>query len=337
MRPTLASVAGKEFTGEILEDGMSLKPRRIAFITPLLLLTILLPVASCGKPETPEKPSITVFASPDDASNALLAAAKSGDQNALIAMFGPDSKTVIFSGDPVQDKNAAAAFVAGYGAMHRWRNMPDSAQILLVGADNFPFPIPLKKNADGKWFFDTAAGKDEVLNRRIGRNELAIIDVCNAVADAQADYFSRPHDGEKAKQFAAKFISDPGKQNGLYWQSQDGKPASPLGPLAANATAEGYSAKPEGHSPFHGYYFRMLQGQTDKAPGGAKSYMVDGKMTGGFAFIAYPAEYGNSGVMSFMINQDGVLLEKDLGKATTRTATAMTQFDPDPGWIIVQQ
>ena len=316
---------------------MSLNPRRIALTTPLLLLAILiLPLASCNRAATPEKPAITVFASPDDASNALLAAAKSGDQNAVLAMFGPDSKSVIYSGDPVQDKNAKEAFVAGYGAMHRWRNMPDGSQILLVGPDNFPFPIPLKKNADGKWYFDTAAGKDEVLNRRIGRNELAIIDVCGAVADAEADYFSHPHDGEKAKQFAAKFISDPGKQNGLYWQSAAGQPQSPLGPLAANATAEGYSAKPEGHTPFHGYYFRMLTGQTDKTPGGAKDYIVNGKMTGGFAFVAYPAEYGNSGIMTFIMNQDGVLLEKDLGKTTTETATAMTKFDPDPSWVIVQ-
>jgi hypothetical protein len=269
--------------------------------------------------------------------NALVAAAKSGDQNALLAIFGSDSKQIIYSGDAVQDKNAADAFVAGYGVMHRWRNMADGSQTLLVGADNFPFPIPLKKNGDGKWFFDTAAGKDEVLNRRIGRNELAIIEVCGAVADAQAEYFTHPHDGEKAKQYAAKFISDDGKQNGLYWKSADGQPASPLGPLAADAAAEGYSAKPEGHTPFHGYYFRMLKGQTAKTPGGAKDYMVNGKMTGDFAFVAYPAEYGNSGVMTFMINQDGVLLQKDLGKTTTETATAMTEFDPDASWSIVEQ
>jgi hypothetical protein len=236
----------------------------------------------------------------------------------------------------VQDKNAANAFVARYGVMHRWRKMPDGSQILMVGADNFPFPIPLKKNSDGKWFFDTAAGKDEVLNRRIGRNELAIIEVCEAVADAQAEYMSQLHDGEKIKQYAAKFVSDQGKQNGLYWKSPDGKPASPLGPLAAGAATEGYGANPEGHGAFHGYYFRMLKGQTDKAPGGAKDYVINGKMTGGFAFVAYPAEYGNSGVMTFMINQDGVLLQKDLGKTTTETATAMSQFDPDSGWSIVE-
>jgi len=316
---------------------MLLNHRRIAFTIRLLVLALVVPLAACNKSENSEKPSITVFASPDDAGNALLAAAKSGDQNAVLAIFGPDSKQVIYSGDAVQDKNAANTFVAGYGVMHRWRSLPDGDQILLVGADNFPFPIPLKKNGDGKWFFDTAAGKDEVLNRRIGRNELALIEVCGAVADAETEYFAQPHDGEKAKQFAAKFVSDPGKQNGLYWQAAEGQPASPLGPLAALATAEGYAAKPEGHTPFHGYYFRMLKGQSDKAPGGAKDYVVNGKMTGGFAFVAYPAEYGNSGVMTFMINQDGVLLQKDLGKTTTETATAMSAFDPDSGWSIVEQ
>jgi Protein of unknown function (DUF2950) len=345
VRPIVSTQANADFDEQRwqrvyergLENEMSLKHRRVAFQIWFLLLTIILPVAACKKSETPEKPSINMYASPDDASNALLTAAKSFDQNALLTIFGPDSKQVIYSGDAVQDKNAAAAFVAGYGVMHRWRKMQDGTQVLLVGADNFPFPIPLKKNGEGKWFFDTAAGKDEILNRRIGRNELAIIEVCGAVTDAQAEYFAQPHDREKAKQFAAKFISDPDKHNGLYWKSPEGQPESPLGPLAAGATAEGYSANPEGHTPFHGYYFRMLKGQSDKAPGGAKDYMVNGKMTGGFAFVAYPAEYGNSGVMTFMINQDGVLLQKDLGKTTTEMATAMSVFDPDPSWNIVEQ
>jgi hypothetical protein len=316
---------------------MSLKCRRVSFTVRLLVLALVFPLAACKKSENPEKPSISAFVSPDDAGNALLAAAKSGDKDTLMTIFGPDSKELIFSGDPVQDKNTANLFAAGYGVMHRWRNMPDGSQILLVGADNFPFPIPLKKNGEGKWFFDTAAGKEEVLNRRIGRNELAIIEVCGAVADAEAEYFAKPHDGEKAKQFAAKFLSDPGKENGLYWKSPDGQPASRLGPLAASAASEGYSVKTEGHTAFHGYYFRLLKGQTDKAPGGAKDYVVNGKMTGGFALVAYPAEYGNSGVMTFTINQDGVLLQKDLGRTTTETATAMSEFDPDPGWRIVEQ
>jgi hypothetical protein len=214
--------------------------------------------------------------------------------------------------------------------------MQDGSETLIVGADNYPFAIPLRKNAGGQWFFDTAAGKDEVLSRRVGRNELAVIDVCEAIGDAQAEYYSKPHDGQPAKQYAAKFISDPGKQNGLYWKPEEGQPASPLGPMAAFASAQGYKVNPNGHTPFHGYYFQMLKGQTDRAPGGAKEYTVNGKMAG-FAFVAYPAQYGNSGVMTFIINQDDVLLQKDLGKNTAETAIEMTMFDPDPGWTIVQQ
>ena len=282
-------------------------------------------------------PSLKTFPTLEDAGTALVSAAKSDDQTSLLAIFGPDAKQVISSGDAVQDKNTAAAFVRGYDVMHRWRAMTDGSEVLLVGYDNFQFPIPLRKSADGQWFFDTAAGKEEILNRRIGRNELAVIDVCNAVVSAQAQYFSQLHDGSTTKQYAQKFISDPGRHNGLYWQSSEGDPQSPLGPLAAFATAEGYNIKPDAHAAFHGYFFRMLKGQTNRAPGGAKSYVVDGKMTAGFAFVAYPAEYGNSGVMTFMINQDGVLLQKDLGKNTTEAVMAMSDFDPDPGWSIVGQ
>ena len=313
---------------------MSVKLHGLTHSPRLILLALAISLISCSKTE---KPSVKVFATPDDAGNALLAAAKADDTTAALAIFGPDSKELLFSGDAVEDKNAADAFAARYGVMHRWRKLTDGAQILLVGADNFAFPIPLKKNAGGQWFFDTAAGKEEILNRRIGRNELSIIDVCRAVAAAQAQYFSQLHDGATRKQYALKFISDPEKQNGLYWQSSPGQPESPLGPLVAFATAEGYSAKPDAHLPFHGYYFHMLKGQTDKARGGAKSYIVDGKMVGGFAFAAYPAEYGNSGVMTFMISQDGVLLQKDLGKGTTETATAMSEFDPDTSWSPVEE
>jgi DUF2950 family protein len=188
----------------------------------------------------------------------------------------------------------------------------------------------------GQWFFDTAAGKDEILSRRIGRNELAVIDICGALTDAQAEYFSQRHDGGSARQYAVKFISDSGRQNGLYWESLDGQPRSPLGPMAAFATDEGYTVKADSHA-FHGYHFRILKKQGSHAPGGAKDYVVDGKMVGGFAFVAYPAEYGNSGVMTFIINQDGVLLQKDLGKTTTETATAMTEFDPDNTWSLVEE
>jgi hypothetical protein len=303
--------------------------RRFSIATRFLLLALIVPLAGC---DSSGKPSFKLFASPDLAGNGLLDAAKSGDQNAVLAIFGPQSKDIIFSGDTVQDKATIDAFVAAYGAMHRWRKMPDDAQILLVGADNFAFPIPLKKNGAGQWYFDTAAGKDEILARRIGRNELVTIDVCWALADAQAEYFSQSRNRGSANEYAVKFISDTGQQNGLYWDSPEGQPKSPLGPLVAFATTEGYSVKPNSHVPFHGYYFHMLNRQGSHAPGGARDYLVDGKMVGGFAFIAYPAEYGNSGVMTFMISQDGVLLQKDLGKTTTEIATAMTAFDPDASW-----
>jgi hypothetical protein len=306
---------------------MSLKVR--------LLLLLTLTISVCGCSSKSEKPSIRVFATPEDAGNAVDAAAQSGDQAAIIAIFGPDVKELLFSGDSVEDKNTISQFVAAYGAMHRWRRLVDGSEMLMVGATNFPFPIPLRKNGAGQWYFDMAAGKQEVLSRRIGRNELSMIQVCRAVAAAQKQYFSERHDGTTGH-YAQKFISDPGKQNGLYWKSEDGEPQSPLGPLAAFATSEGYTVKPDAHTPFHGYYFQMLQGQTAKAHGGAKQYVVDGKMVRGFAFLAYPAQYGNSGVMTFLINQDGVLFQKDLGKTTTETATAMTEFDPD-GWTPVEQ
>jgi hypothetical protein len=303
----------------------------------LFILALIICLSSCSKPETPAAATAEAktFASPDEAGKALMAAAQSGNQDAVVAIFGPESKQLVASGDATQDKETADAFVAAYGTMNRWRKMDDKSQILVLGVDNFPFPIPLKQNGDGRWFFDTAAGKDEILARRIGRNELAAIKICGALGEAQAVYRSQPHDG--AKQYAQKFISDDGKQNGLYWKSAEGEPQSPLGPLAAFATTEGYTMQPNAHQPFHGYFYRMLTKQGAQAKGGAKDYVVNGKMTGGFAFVAYPAEYGNSGIMTFMTDQDGILIQKDLGKTTTDVATAMTAFDPDATWTIVVQ
>lgn len=308
---------------------MSRAALRFPFTIQWSVLALAVILVACNKSN---KPSLQVFTSPDDAGTGLLDAAKSGDQNAVLAIFGPESKEIVFSGDAVQDKATMAAFVTAYGVMHRWRKMPDDARVLLIGADNFAFPIPLKKNATGQWFFDAAAGKEEILARRIGRNELAVIDICGALSDAQAEYFTEHHEDGSTQHYALKFISDTGKQNGLYWDSADNQPRSPLGPLVAFATDEGYSVKPNAHLPFHGYYFHMLNRQGGGAPGGAKDYVVDGKMVNGFAFVAYPADYGNSGVMTFIINQDGVLLQKDLGKTTTETAKAMDQFDPDANW-----
>jgi hypothetical protein len=297
------------------------------------LFALIVCLSSCTKPEKPATAEAKTFASPDEAGAALLAAGKSGNQDTVVAIFGPESKQILSSGDATQDKENVDAFVAAYETMNRWRKMDDKSEILVLGIDNFPFPIPLKQKGDGRWYFDTAAGKEEILARRIGRNELAAIRICGALVEAQAEYHSQPHDG--AKQYAQKFISDDGKQNGLYWNAPEGQPKSPLGPLAAFATAEGYSVQPNVHQPFHGYYFRMLNKQGDQAKGGAKDYMVNGKMTGGFAFVAYPAEHGNSGVVTFVTNQDGVLYQKDLGNTTTETATAMNEFNPDGNWSAV--
>jgi hypothetical protein len=312
---------------------MSRGIRRMSMTVRYVLLALIIPLAACSKSD---KPTSKAFASPEDAGKGLLDAAKSGDQNAILAIFGPGSKDIVSSGNATEDKATVDKFVAAYDVMHRWRKMPDDGQILIIGADNFAFPIPLKKNAAGEWFFDTAAGADEILSRRIGRNELAVIDICGALADAEAEYFSQRLADGKTNQYAVKFISDSGQKNGLYWDSPEGQPKSPLGPLVAFATSEGYSAKPDAHTPFHGYYFHMLTGQGSQAPGGAKDYVVDGKMVKGYAFVAYPAEYGNSGIMTFIISQDGILLQKDLGKTTADIAAAMTKFDPDPTWTVAK-
>ena len=213
---------------------MSRVTRRIAITTRFVLLALIIPLASCGKSD---KPSYRVFSSPDDAGSGLLEAAKSGDQNAVLAVFGPESKDVIFSGDAVQDKSTVDAFVKAYDVMHRWRKLAEDAQILIIGADNCAFPIPLQKNPAGQWYFDVAAGKKEILARRIGRNELAVIDISGALADAEAEYFSQRLADGKTSQYALKFISDTGKKNGLYWDSPEGQPKSPLGPLLAFARA----------------------------------------------------------------------------------------------------
>jgi hypothetical protein len=231
------------------------------------------------------------------------------------------------------DRASLDGFVQAYQVMNRWRKLGDGSELLLVGADNQAFPIPLK-NAAGQWHFDAAAGKEEILARRIGRDEIVAIDASQALADAQAQYFAQKHDG--MKQYAQKFISDAGQQDGLYWESQQGSPRSPLGPLVAFATEEGLSIKPDAAQPFYGYYFRRLNSQGSNAKGGAKPYVLNGKMTGGFAYVAYPAKYGDTGIKTFIVNQDKVVYEKDLGKDTADGAKSMTEFNPDNTWTALQ-
>jgi hypothetical protein len=252
-------------------------------------------------------------------------------------ILGPDSDQILSSGDPVADKNARDDFVRRYNEMHRLAYDEQGRVVLYIGAQNWPVPIPLVKNASG-WVFDTAAGKDELLFRRIGRNELFTIKVLEDLADAQSEYASDTHDGGSEGEFAQKILSDTGKQNGLYWETADGQPESPIGPLVAKATAAGYK-KDAGDNPipFHGYYYKILTGQGRNAPGGAKNYLVDGKMTNGFAFLAYPAECRASGVMTFMINQDGVIVQKDLGPDTAKLVSSISEYNPDKTWQEVDE
>ena len=303
----------------------------------LIALALIIPLTSrtVAQNAVAATASQSTFASPQEAGQALVEAAKSGDENAVLAVFGPGSKEIIYSGDATQDKKTAAAFVSAYQVMNRWRKIDDNNQMLIIGADNFTFPIPLKKNASGRWYFDTAAGKDEIMARRIGRNELAAIEVSQALADAQHEYFSQSRGHRGRKQYALKFISDKGTHDGLYWDSAEGQPRSPLGPLVANATGEGYKVQPQSRQPFHGYYFRIIKRQGKNAQGGAKDYISGGKMVRGFAFVAFPAKYGNSGIMTFIINQNGVVYQKDLGQDTVRKVGKITVFNPDKTWTRV--
>ena len=305
-------------------NNLAAAPRRMS----LTWLAAMVLLASCNQAQksASEKGVQQAFASPEEAGAALVAAARPGDQGALLAIFGPGGEQVLFTGDSVRDQDNLKGFVASYDQMHRWGDLKAGGKVLYTGADNFPFPIPLDKNSSGQWSFDTAAGKDEILARRIGRGELTAIAACGAAAIAQEQYFS------KAKQYAEKFASDPGQQNGLYWPVAEGQAASPLGPLGDFAKALGYPNPGDKPQVFNGYYYRILTKQGAAAKGGVKDYIVDGKMTGGFAILAYPLDYRNTGIMTFLIGKDGVIYQKDLGEKTTDQAGAMTEYNPGEGW-----
>ncbi len=289
-------------------------------------------VALFPAPVAAQQPSQKTFPSAAEASKALITALQTNDQPALLSILGADAKEIVSSGDEVEDKNNRAAFVQRYQQMHRLITEPDGSTTLYIGAENWPTPIPLVHKGSA-WYFDTAAGKQEILYRRVGRNELAAIQVCRELVDAEKEYYAQPHDGDAGKQYAQKLYSDPNKHNGLYWEPAPGEAESPIGPLVASAADEGYTQGPaQQPEPFQGYYFGVLTGQGASAPGGARSYIVDGKMTGGFAFLAYPAEYRSSGVMTFIVDQDAIVYEKDLGPRTAEIAKTLTQYDPDATW-----
>ncbi len=270
------------------------------------------------------------FSSAAGAAAAFAEAAQNGDEAAMLAILGPSAKDLISSGDPVADKERHDTFAAKYRESHQFAGAADGRTFLYIGTENWPTPIPLRQNGS-QWYFDTAYGKQEILFRRIGGNELDVIKVCGAIVDAEREYHDALHDGASDHQYAQRFHSAAGTQDGLYWQVKEGVQPSPLGPLVAEAASEGYEHTAHPH-PFHGYFYRLLTSQGAGAPGGAKSYIVAGKMTGGFALVAYPASYRDSGVMTFIVNQDGQVYQKDLGSNTDQIAGAMAAYDPDSTW-----
>jgi Protein of unknown function (DUF2950) len=275
------------------------------------------------------------FSSPEEAVKTAVSAARSEDDKQLLAIFGAQAKELLFSGDAIADKQRRAQFLAAYDQKNQLAAEGES-RILIVGTQDWPFPIPLVKRGES-WVFDTEKGKQEILNRRIGENELFTIQACLAIVDAQREYALKDRDKNSLLEYAQKFVSDPGKRNGLYWYANQGEPQSPFGPIFAQARSEGYKKSPYNPSPYHGYYYRILTTQGKDAPGGAYSYLVKGKMIGGFAVVAYPAEYGNSGVMTFIVNHDGKVFQKNLGPNTAAVAKSMKEYNPDSTWTEVKQ
>jgi len=282
-------------------------------------------------------PSQKSFGSVEEAVKALETAAKDNNEKELLSIFGPSGKDLIDSGDKVADKERRERFVKSYDEKNKLVQKGDDF-ILVIGNDDWPFPIPLVKKSTG-WVFDTAHGKQEILNRRIGKNELFTIQTLLAVVDAQRDYAMKDRDKNGLLEYAQKFVSDAGKKNGLYWDTKAGEPESPLGPIMVKARSEGYQGKAGTSTPgpYHGYYYRMLTAQGKAAPGGAFNYLVNGKMIGGFAVVAYPSEYDNSGVMTFIVNYDGKVFQKNLGTNTAAVAKAMKDYNPDSTWTEVKQ
>lgn len=272
------------------------------------------------------------FASPEEAVDALIAAVKVGETRGILQVLGEDARTLIESGDPVQDRQAGDEFVKGYETAHAIADGEDGSKILEVGRDKWPFPFPLIQDA-GKWRFDSTAGADEIINRRVGDNELFAMQACLAYVDAQREYYLRNPEKDPLLHYAQRLMSSPGKRDGLYFEVAADEPQSPLGTGFANARSEGYLKDEKAKSePFHGYYFRIVKAQGPNAAGGAYDYVVRDKMIGGFALVAFPAEYGSGGVMTFIVNHDGVVFSKDLGAETAKLASGIAVFDPDSSW-----
>ncbi len=306
--------------------------RKISIIQLLLLALFLVLAGVAPVVAASAKKGQQAFSSPDEALKILAKAVRNNDTKALIAILGPGSKEIISSGDPVADKAGRERFVKLYDEKIVIEGTETGKAVFAIGNEDYPYPIPLVKT--GKvWRFDTRAGKEELLNRRIGRNELEVIEILRSYVDAQREYATTDWDGDGKSEFAQKVRSSEGKKDGLYWVAKEGEKLSPLGPLAAKAAKEGYS---KGNTALHGYYFKILKGQGKDAEGGAFDYLVNGKMILGYAMVAYPAQYGASGVMTFIVNQNGIVYQKDLGKNSGKVAASIKLFNPGSGWKKVE-
>jgi hypothetical protein len=306
------------------------QPKRKNFGRFAMFVLFLLTSVCSSAPMFAQEAGQQTFASVEDAGRALFDAMQAQDEEAPLSILGQAGKDILSSGDPGEDSDARVGFVVKFQEMHRFVREPNGTVALVVGAENWPFPIPLVNN-HGSWYFDTHAGKDEILFRRIGKNEQAAMDACRELGAAQNQYFSHPP-ANLPNQFAQKLVSDEGRHNGLYWHGASDEFESPINPLIAYARQNLPQDQVGEHAPFNGYLFRILKSQGPHAPGGAKNYIADGLMSRGFAFVAYPVEYRSSGVMTFIVDESGSIYEKDLGPNTTRLAQAMTAYDPDSTW-----
>jgi hypothetical protein len=314
-----------------LMDIALIRKLRIAAIARVGLGMVLLSAMASFAVRAAE-PAQETFASPEEATAALAGAWDHRDMAELLKIFGVGGAKLISSGDPIADADAKQRLATEYKASHKIDYEGADKAVLSIGKDDFPFPIPLVKEGSA-WHFDTAAGEHEILDRRIGANELHTIEVCHAYVEAQREYAAMNPAGKGHGEYAQQFHSSPGNHNGLYWEAANAADESPFGPLVANARAEGYGPNAAGTpTPYHGYYFKILTRQGPNAPGGAKDYIVNGRMTGGFAMIAFPAKYGDSGVMTFIVDQTGVVFERNLGPDTAAIARQITEYDPDQSW-----
>jgi Protein of unknown function (DUF2950) len=309
--------------------SIAVRPER-KLIRSVMSAVFVLSLGCISGPAFGQEPGQRTFTSAEEAGSEFFAAMQGQDEKAPLRILGPAGKDVLSSGDALEDSDARIGFVTKYQEMHRFVTEPDGKVALVIGAENWPFPIPLANN-HGTWYFDTSEGKNEILFRRIGKNEVAAMDACHELVDAEQQYFARPP-ANLPNQFAQKLVSDEGQHNGLYWYGASDESDSPIDPLIAYARQNLPADQVGQHVPFNGYMFRILTSQGRHAPGGAKKYVVDGKMSAGFAFVAYPAEYRSSGVMTFIVDQSGTIYEKDLGPDTTKLAEAMTVYDPGSTW-----